>query len=367
MAKPAFALLAGALVVLCVEAISAVGLTLAEDRASGTVLDLYLDTHLATVDDAERLRFVTESFDPVLGWTLGRDRTIAQGKGARRWTLTVREDGARGGPRPDGQVAIATYGDSFTAGDQVNDADTWQSVLGQSIGAPVANFGVSGSGPYQALLRMERHLDEGRSAPVLILGIMEDGLARALNRYRPFYLPRTSFSLGFKPALTLVDGQVVELPMTWDGAADPRAAAITAAEHDAWAASMVRFRPPFSLQVMRAWMPAPPGVHELWSREEAQVIRWVVDRFVARAEAANAMPIVLWVPTGRTLGMGKTPSYRVMADLDVRQVDSAEVTDAPGMWSRPYQGHWSPEGHRAVANQVRAVVGPLLDGGSQTP
>jgi hypothetical protein len=101
---------------------------------------------------------------------------------AVEWTETFGPDGARNDGLPEMPLLVHTYDDSLTAGFSVNDDETWQYYLSRNLGQQVKNFGVTGYGTCQALLKLERHIDEGRVAPVTVLGIRYGVSRRAVRR-----------------------------------------------------------------------------------------------------------------------------------------------------------------------------------------
>ncbi len=82
-------------------------------------------------------------------------------------TCTIADDGSRlsatgGSPR------LNSYGDSFTHGEQVNDAETWQEYLGAHLAEPIRNFGLSGGSVYQTYLRMVKEESGPNDAPSIL-------------------------------------------------------------------------------------------------------------------------------------------------------------------------------------------------------
>ncbi len=75
---------------------------------------------------------------------------------------------------------INSYGDSFTYGDQVNDAETWQEYLAAHLGEPIRNFGVGGYGVYQAYRRMLREEAADLAAEHILFGIYDDDHMRSI-------------------------------------------------------------------------------------------------------------------------------------------------------------------------------------------
>lgn len=89
--------------------------------------------------------------DPHLGWTAN--------PGFKSASFNVSPDGYRiTGMLPPGaesRPALLVTGDSFTEGDEVDDADTWPALLQALLGRRIINAGVSGFGLDQIVLRTE--------------------------------------------------------------------------------------------------------------------------------------------------------------------------------------------------------------------
>lgn len=87
---------------------------------------------------------------------------------------------------PDESRACASaYGDSFIWGDDVPLQQGWIEQLSRLLGCRVANYGVSGYGTDQALVRFRRLTSD--SAPVVMLGIFPENIMRNVNQYRAFF------------------------------------------------------------------------------------------------------------------------------------------------------------------------------------
>ena len=84
----------------------------------------------------------------------------------------------------DQPCRINTYGDSFTQGQQVSDAETWQEVLAAHIREPIRNFGVGGYSVYQAYRRAKIVEATEASAEYVILNIWDDDHVRNLDLSR---------------------------------------------------------------------------------------------------------------------------------------------------------------------------------------
>jgi hypothetical protein len=123
-------------------------------------------------------------FDPELGYVAG-SYLPADGIDKSNTIATVQPNGARTAFAYAARACrINTYGDSFTHGNQVSDAETWQEYLAGHLGEPIRNFGVGGYGVYQAYRRMIREERTGHGAEYLILYVWGDDHIRSLLRCR---------------------------------------------------------------------------------------------------------------------------------------------------------------------------------------
>jgi hypothetical protein len=86
--------------------------------------------------------------------------------------------------------AILAVGDSYTAGSQVMDNETWPAQLEQRLGQPVLNAGVGGYGVDQIVLNAERLLPVVKPRAVIV-GIHEDAIQR--TTYKTFSTPKPYF------------------------------------------------------------------------------------------------------------------------------------------------------------------------------
>ncbi len=146
------------------------------------------------------------AFDARLGWTVppsARTRKFRTNRAALRGLREYTPE------PPAGVTRLAAFGDSFTFGDEVNDAGTWERLL-EKLDArlEVLNYGVSGYDPGQAFLRYQR---EGtRFHPrIVLIGFMSENIHRMVNTFRPFYQPDTGTPLA-KPRFRL-RGERLEL------------------------------------------------------------------------------------------------------------------------------------------------------------
>ena len=88
---------------------------------------------------------------------------------------------------------IVCIGDSFTFGDQVDDAESWPAQLQEIVQRPVYNGGVFGYSMTQAILRGEQLMDRHRPRE-LVLGMIADDLWRSTYERRYTRLPWFDFA-----------------------------------------------------------------------------------------------------------------------------------------------------------------------------
>ena len=133
------------------------------------------------------------SRDPLLGWP------APQGMTERGFDSA----GSRVTPRfPDPSVpsCVATFGDSFTWGEEVTAEHAYGNVLSDMLGCRVANYGVGGYGTDQALLRYRDRIVD--PAPIVILGHYSDNIMRNVNQLRDL---TSGARFGFKPRFRVDD------------------------------------------------------------------------------------------------------------------------------------------------------------------
>jgi len=139
----------------------------------------------------ERLPAVRRSFNAGLGWKIPAETPYGERPRAKTY--------------PD--VFMATFGDSFTYCDEVKDTETWQEYLSTMMKRSVINFGNSGYGTDQALLRFREDYPKVKT-PLVALGINTENIVRIINNYRKFLYTQTGIPLT-KPMFRLVDGRLV--------------------------------------------------------------------------------------------------------------------------------------------------------------
>ena len=136
---------------------------------------------------AESLEQYIHTRDPVLGWPAPSRQTRAPYD-----VIGARQSPAF--PDPTTAPCVATFGDSFTFGDQVTPEEAYPNRLAVRLGCRVNNYGVGGYGTDQALIRFRVMQDP---APIVVFAHYSDNITRNVNRFRNLIAP--SRGLGFKP------------------------------------------------------------------------------------------------------------------------------------------------------------------------
>ncbi len=132
------------------------------------------------LDITESYDQYTDRHDRRLGWVTPPDRVDAEG--SRPITAFPDCKHAR--------TCVSLYGDSFIEGAGVDPEHAWSNVLSKLLNCRVANFGVSGYGTDQALVRFNfNSSDQGR---LVILGFLSENLMRNVNQLRNLISPATA-------------------------------------------------------------------------------------------------------------------------------------------------------------------------------
>jgi len=280
-----------------------------------------------------------------------------------------------GAQASDAVVVVA--GDSYTHGDEVADDATYPASLERILEAPVANLGVGGYGPEQALLKLEGLIDRFPKARVAVLSIMYENSRRMVNSYRPVYYRDTGIRFGLKPFLR--DGEFQGLiggDPFHDFAALLKAADI-AFDSDFWRRPRPQF--PYALSTLRAlsspafWVPlldrtliglGIPQHRVFYSLPAIRAdLRALYERFAAFARSRDIRPVVVFIPPYE---QDRSSGLLGIAAATDRQREAITFVNvgADFDWSRFFRGcHPSAEGYAMIAADVARAVRPLLAGG----
>lgn len=175
--------LATALTLAVSSLLSLVALELGVRAYSGMPILAWRDWRMsnATVFDTGAVQY-----HPMLGWTptphFASDKYNTLDYG-------IRQNGLAESDLPTG--AILAVGDSFTAGSEVNDNQSWPAILQRRLGRRVLNAGVGGYGVDQIVLNAERLLPLLKPQVLLVGMLLPENVQRA--GYTVFSAPKPYF------------------------------------------------------------------------------------------------------------------------------------------------------------------------------
>jgi len=315
--------------------------------------------------------------DPLLGWSL-------KPNGSRGELYRANSDGIRAAQEykltPSTKLLrIASFGDSFTHGDDVSNQNTWQELLSETrTNLEVLNFGVSGFGLDQSYLRYQR--DGVRYQPHMVLiGFMSENIRRHLNVFRPFYYSKTGLPMS-KPRFVLRNGQIILQSNLLKQASDyelliqkPEITLTNLGKHDWYFHQKPKKGPVDFLPSVRVMRIAAYEIRKRMSpvlsdgtntynehSEAFQLTLRIFDEFHDSVVNQGALPIVVLFPNRRDLSRYRETGRSVFAPMveyfreaEYRYID---LHDAFEMYASEvplddlFGGrHYSPAGNRVVA------------------
>ncbi len=303
-------------------------------------------------------------YDAELGWLPGAHHPEIDARGARHHSL---DSGTR---EPE---AIA-FGDSFVFGEQVGPDESFPYFLSRQLRATARNYGVGGFGPDQALLRLERELANGTHAPVVVLGMPSENIARIVGIFFRNYVP-TASPLAVKPLFIHGPEQwelVNSLPPALHSPDDLQVPLTVAQQFDLWHAQNAR-RPavqfPYTgttLAAIRFFARDVLVWQDLYRQERAvSTLTHILDSFTSLSEIHEFHPVFVIIPMPEDLlnrQKGLASHYApFVAALRERMGSRLTVVDvmetlAPEDDARfhvaPFQGHASAFGNSVVAEAL---------------
>ena len=378
------AILATAITIGVIEAVSYVGLWLAPSVLHQSIRrtpEIFAEQSAKLrqlLDTAAKHR---EVLDSALGWRYragfqkGGDQISGQGlRSARVYATTP----------PRGVLRAAAFGDSYVYGTEVDNADAWPTLVEQlSPDIEVMNYGVGGYGVDQAYLR---YADEGtRLQPrLVVIGFAPVDLPRVVNRYRRFLddreiaLTKPRFVVGGDGSLSLLPNP---LPTREDYArlvANPKLA-LSMGENDQWFepvvyknpfydwSSTVRLASGLWVKLHRRFIGDDRVLRGRLMNAQSPAFRIQValfEQFASRVKRDRAAPVVVILPDHDAIveaahGMVR-PFAPLLAALRERGIDYVDLTDAfladgdvahAQRWFMP-GGHYSRAGNAVIAARL---------------
>ena len=324
---------------------------------------------ISNLDEDSTIDYRRQFFDPDLGWIFHKNTNAIP-------YATFDNLGARFDPENGIGDMIYAYGDSFTFGEDVKSNETWPHYLSELSGRHVKNFGVSGYGPDQALLRLKKHLEIGEDPDVVVLGILSENIARLVNVWRPAYTKGET--LNFKPIFWKIGNSMELIPTPLkviNGNEDLFRAVEDARPYDYWLQYNLQ-RPP-SPSWPYIWSAINTSFYlafrvkrwdDLWRMERAtEVFAYVVSEFVNLSEEYNFDPILLMIPMGKDLklkSVDNLTTYKNTINELSKQYESKliiidiadEDLDPNRFFQKPFSGHTSPYGNRLIASTIKRYL-----------
>lgn len=339
-------------------------------------LDLFIEDQLNDIDNDNVVEYMAKAYDEDLGWNTrplsSRSRKNTAGVD---WVSNYNELGARLPCVTSEETLFASYGDSYTHGDEVEDDATWQCFMEDRLQKKVNNFGVGGFGVVQAFIKMKGHWEKGLIAPTTLLVIYTDDIRRALNSYRPFLNPLTGGKLAFKPSYRIIDGEVVffsnpQSPNinTKDQIKD---LALTVSRTDYWSQNHIRLIPefPYTAEVISAGyrlLTSESAISgsdlNIWDTHEGrQVMMHLLRNFVLEANLHGTRPVVILIPRVNEWSNGRKPPHYANfladvlqpahLDLTIIDISKAEFDEAK-FSTLPFKGHPSRYGNQIISKAI---------------
>lgn len=349
-------------------------------------LDAFDHRETAIARLGERQTADLRKVDPVVGWqpVPGAQLEDISCLGVKRMHQ-IAADGARSYPGYEpGEATIVVSGDSYTYGAEVADTDAFPAVLAGLAKEQVANLGVGGYGPVQAVLRLEEKIDNYPKARMIVLGIMYENVHRMMNAYRPVLYDKMPI-FAFAPFMR--DGQVQphigKAPLMSDETLLPEIE--RAFDTDFWAKPRHRF--PYSVALYKGLssnffqlrrvqktlrkLGQPEYVMTFASPVIQENLFGLLDRFAALAKSRDLDAVVMFMPRNR---LDIQSVQTLIAENSQRFPDGLRVLDVATAdldWSRynlenTEDGnicHPSEYGYEKIARHLAEsmVPGPVAD------
>ena len=290
--------------------------------------------------------------------------------------ITYSYDAARNrrhGLRSPQDAIVVMTGDSYTQGADVADDDTYPAALERELDVGVANLGVGGYGPEQALLKLESLIDRFPRARVAVLSIPSEDTPRMMNSFRPVLHRETGILFGFKPYLRdgVLQGLVGGDPLRDFEAM--QAAAETAFDTDFWRRPSARF--PYLIAVARLFnlpsfrVPLLTRVQGLAPYEAVHRLpsvrgnlRALFDRFEAFTAIRGLAGVVAFIPANEADQITGAVAISAASAAQRKTLSFVDVTIKG--WDEFFPDpncHPSAKGYAAIAAEVANAVRPLLD------
>lgn len=326
---------------------------------------------------AGRERYLT--YSTALGWTVKPNEAGSLYQSNSQGVRSDREYA----PEPAPHVTrIVTFGDSFTHSDGVHNNETWQEALNRlDKRLEVINFGVPAFGMDQAFLRFQH---DGRlyRSHIAFIGFMTENIFRHVNRYRPFYAPKTGLPLS-KPRFIMAHQalKLIENPIaTRDGYRDlldqPAKRLPELGSNDffyqyKYHQGIFDFLPSVRYIKAASYQFSPQGgrakiIQRDKYREDSeahQITLKIFDAFVNQVKLNNMIPVIVIFPYKKDVQTywknnrkSYTSLFKHFSQKGYRYIDIMDAFEPTAQAERPKGmfkgGHYSPRSNQRVAQTM---------------
>ena len=307
---------------------------------------------------------VNRNFDALLGWDEALVKTGLPGPHAFASRTLSKQHST---------TLISTYGDSFTFGQSVNDDETWQHYMGDKLNTNVINYGARGTGVDQALIKLEKNINQGKKTKIIVLGMLSETIARIVNISQQHYWATTD-SRSFKPLFQIV-GEKIEWhfdPLKkLDTNNGRKELMLFIEQHDFWF-KYNKLRPvitfPYTFSFIKSvnyFMHDVKRWNDLYADKYAtKLFNKIVERFYSLSTKENFIPILLIIPEPRDLKnllQGDKPFYSEFllnlrnkySNKDLLIIDASKGDFDYTRFNRfPFQGHTSAYGNKQISESI---------------
>lgn len=321
--------------------------------------------------------------DSELGWTLKPNskhdiyQANSQGiRSSREYTFDP----------PANKIRIATFGDSFTHCDNVENHNMWQEQLQKiSSSLEVINFGVGGYGLDQALLRY-RYQGTQYKPHMVFIGFMSENIFRNVSTFRPFYHSNTNLPLTKPYFIFNSQNKLEHISNPFPNVLDymellafpdrvlPELGKFDYHYQTRYGIGHFDFLPSVKLVkiAQHQWKDSIIKSGYYNTQSEAFIItKKLLDKFYKKTIKNNAKPIIILHVSKEDLiryRENKTKVYQPLLDyLESQKYDYIDLMDAFEKYGQEYSprklfiSHYSEDANRMIAKHIYSYLSSHLD------
>lgn len=275
--------------------------------------------------------------------------------------------------RERGTARVLVFGDSFTAGDAVQNHERYTDLLESRLGTEVYNFGISSTGTDQQYLAW-REFAPGIEHDVVVIAVFVENVRRVMARYRPHRDSSGRYRIYAKPYYTL-EQDLLQLhhvpppaaPLELDDMPEEEQAAVDAGGRFPLLRKMVTaIGAREALQRLTHYQPVPeydsPDTKG-WRLMRAILTQWV--RALNRPVVLMPLPLPQHIDETCDASGYQARFAELAAELGCTLHDPlpdflrhSKAARRRFRWETDI--HFTPEGHRVLADSLAPVLENLL-------